>query len=254
MISYKAPAKRKSGWIAWTIILALVLFAIAGASVYVVRYSIAQGVSAAKDSFLSSYNAAKDETYNQYHDVAFHYSEAEHHVSNDVTISISTVKEKSALEVLRVSDVVYIISDSEETKSGTTAWLKVPGTGVFTVNLTAAEYVVDNDRHTVLVRVPQPELDSKNIAIDLDRIEILHFSENVWSIDNSIRSGEELIRNQLSEAMQRIQEDFEVNEQYSKLAEASAEAMIVALIKGINPDIENLEVRVEFYRNRNLGF
>ena len=107
--------------------------------------------------------------------------------------------------------------------------------------------VIDNDRHSVLVRVPQPELDSKNIAIDADRIEVLHFSENVWSIDNSMRSGEELIRNQLSEAMQRIQEDFEANEQYSKLAEASAEAMIAALIKGINPDIADLEVRVEFY-------
>ena len=247
MSSRKVPSKRKGGWIAWTIILALVLVAIAGASVYVVRYSIANGVSAAKDSFLSSYNSAKDETYNQYHDIAFQYSEAEHHVSNEVTISLHAIKEKSALEVLRVSDVVYIISDGEDTKSGTTAWLKVPGTGVFTVNLTAAEYVIDNDRHSVLVRVPQPELDSKNIAIDADRIEVLHFSENVWSIDNSMRSGEELIRNQLSEAMQRIQEDFEANEQYSKLAEASAEAMIAALIKGINPDIADLEVRVEFY-------
>lgn len=247
MSSRKVPSKQKSSWIAWTIILSLVLVAIAGASFYVVRFSIENGISIAKDSFLSSYSAAKDETYNQYHDIAFQYSEAKYHVSNEVTISIHAVKEKSALEVLRVSDVVYIISDSEDTKSGTTAWLKVPGTGVFTVNLTAAEYVIDNDRHSVLVRVPQPELDSNNIAIDAEKIEVLHFSEKVWSVDSSMRSGEELIRNQLSEAMQRIQEDFEANEQYSKLAQASAEAMIKALIKGINPDIADLEVRVEFY-------
>lgn len=95
--------------------------------------------------------------------------------------------------------------------------------------------------------LPQPELDSNNIAIDAEKIEVLHFSEKVWSVDSSMRSGEELIRNQLSEAMQRIQEDFEANEQYSKLAQASAEAMIKALIKGINPDIADLEVRVEFY-------
>lgn len=247
MSSRKVPSHKNGSWIAWTIILALVLVAIAVASIYVIRYSITNGVSTAKESFLSSYNAAKDETYNQFHDFAFQYSEAKHHVRNEISISIHAVKEKSALEVLYVSDVVYIISDSEDTKSGTTAWLKVPGTGVFTVNLAAAEYVIDNDRHSVLVRVPQPYLDSKNIAIDAEKTEILHFTENVWSIDNSVGSGEKLILKQLSEAKQRIQEDFEANEQYAKFAEASAEDMIAALIRGINLDIADLEVRVEFY-------
>ena len=34
---------------------------------------------------------------------------------------------------------------------------------------------------------------------------------------------------------------------YSKLAEASATSMLAALIRGINPDVEDLEVEVEFY-------
>lgn len=245
MSSRTISSKKNGGWIAWTIILLLLLSVIVIASIYVVRYSIANGVSTAKDSFSTSFEAAKDETYSQYHDMAFQYSEAEHHVSNDVTITIRAVKEKSALEVLRISDVVYIIDDGEETKSGTTSWLKVSGTGVFTVNLSAAEYVVDNERHYVLVRVPRPELDSSNISID--NFEALYFSENTWSSSNSVKSGEDLARNQLSEAKQNIQEDFEANEQYSKLAEASATSMLAALIRGINPDVEDLEVEVEFY-------
>ena len=101
--------------------------------------------------------------------------------------------------------MVYIIDDGTETESGTTSWLKVSGTGVFTVNLTAAEYVIDNERHYVLVRVLKPVLDSSNISIE--NFETLYFSENVWRNDNSVRSGEILARNQLSEAKQKIQED-----------------------------------------------
>lgn len=234
-----------SGWIAWTIILCLVLFAIVIASLYVVRYSIKNGITTATNSFDSSFNSSRQETYDKYHDIAFQYSEADHHVKNDVTISVNAVKEKSALEVLRVSDVVYIISDGDNNNASTTSWLKVSGTGVFTVNLTAAEYVVDNERHYVLVRVPRPELDPSNISID--GFEILHFEENKWTSSNSVKSGEELARNQLSEAKQNIQEDFEANEQYSKFAEASTKSMLAALLKGINPDIADLQIEVEFY-------
>lgn len=245
MSNRRTPSQKNGGWIAWTIILMLVLCAIVIGSVFVIRYSITNGVSTAKDSFLDTFENTRNDTYTQYHDKAFSKSEAEHHVSNDVTISIRAVKEKSSLEVLRVSDVVYIITDGTDNESDTTSWLKVSGTGVFTVNLTAAEYVVDNERQHVLVRVPKPVLDSSNISID--NFETLYFAENIWRSDNSVKSGEALARNQLSEAKQRIQEDFEVNEQYSKLAEASTESMLAALIKGINPEVENLQVEVEFY-------
>lgn len=75
----------------------------------------------------------------------------------------------------------------------------------------------------------------------------MHFEENKWKKENSVKSGEELARDQLSEAKQRIQEDFEANEQYSKLAESSTKSMLSALIKGINPDAKELQVEVEFY-------
>lgn len=245
MSSRTKSSKRSGGWIALSIVFALITCLIAIFSVFIVRHSISKGVSTAMDSFQEAFEESKEDTYKKFKDAAYKLSESGYHVSNRVAISIHAVKEKSDLNVLKVNDVVYIITDKNDTNSGTTSWLKVSGAGVFSVNLTAAEYVVDNERQYVLVRVPRPVIDSSNITID--NIETLHFEENKWSNENSVKSGEELARDQLGEAKQRIQEDFEANEQYSKLAESSTQSILAALIKGINPDVQDLKVEVEFY-------
>ena len=241
----KSPFRGKHRWITWTIIYTVLLFCIICACYFVFQYSIKKGVKAATSSFYDNYSTTMDDTYTQFHDIAFHISEEANHVSNDVIITISSVKEKGDLEVLQVSDVVYMISDSKDSKSGTTCWLEVSGTGVFTVNLSAAEYVVDNARHSVLVRIPSPELNANRIRID--NYEELLFKENVWNRNNSVYSGDSLSFDLLNEAKGRIQEDFEANEQYYKFAKQSAESMISALIKSINPDVKDIEVKVEVY-------
>lgn len=255
MSNSKSVSRRKNAgehWIVWTAILAAIFVLIVVSSVLVIKRSVFLGVSGAKDGFSDAYENACDSTYQQFWETAYNISEESHHVSNDVAISISSVKEKSNLEVLKVSDVVYIISDADDTKSGTTSWLKVNGTGVFTVNLTAAEYLVDNNRHYVLVRIPSPVLDSDNISID--SFESLFYKENKMNFSNSVQNGERLAQAQLNEARQQIQEDFLASENYDKIAKSSAESMIVALIKGLNSDISDLQVNVEFYKTEaNMG-
>ena len=245
-MNHKGKSSNKEGnWIVLSLIFIVTMFIVAVASVFIVRYSIKKGVSTATDSFQEAYNESKDETYEKYKEMAYELAEKGYHVSNRATISLYAVKEKKDLNVLRVNDVVYIIKDKNDTKSGTTSWLKVSGKGVFSVNLSAAEYVVDNARQFVLIRVPRPVIESSNISID--ETEILHFKENKWSRENSVKAGEELALEQLGEAKQKIQEDFESNEQYAKLAESSTKSMLEALIKGVNPDAEDLKVEVEFY-------
>ena len=245
MSKKKESSTNNSSWISLSVVFVVVMFIVLLASIVIVRYSIKKGVSTATDSFQEAYKESREDTYTKYKDMAYKMSESGYHVSNRVAISINAVKEKSELNVLRVNDVVYIITEKNETKSGTSSWLKVSGKGVFSVNMTAAEYVVDNTRRHVLVRVPRPVIDSSNISID--KTEILHFKENKWNSENSVKSGEDLARDQLGEAKQKIQEDFESNEQYAKLAESSTTSILEALIKGINPDIEDLNVEVEFY-------
>lgn len=245
MNSLKKSSWKSSGWIALSIAFVLITCLIVLLSVFIVRYSISKGVSTAKDTFKEAYEESKADTYEKFKEAAYKLSESGHHVRNRVAISVHAVKEKAELNVLKVSDVVYIINDKNETKSRSVSWLKVSGAGIFSVNLTEAEYVVDNSRQYVLVRVPRPVIDSSNISIE--NAETLHFEENKWKKENSVKSGEELARDQLSEAKQRIQEDFEANEQYSKLAESSTKSMLSSLIKGINPDAKEIQVEVEFY-------
>lgn len=241
MGSWKASSKNNGAWIVWTIILTLVLCTIIVASICIVRYSIANGASVAVNTFQTSFQASESEAYTTLHDEAYQYAEAANHVSNRVTIKIDEIKNKAALEVLRISDVVYVIENGENTK-GTVSWLKAYGTGVFTVDLKAAEFVVDNERHSVLIRVPNPEL-----SADIDKLTPIRYSENTWKIDNSIKSGEKLALEQAKEAKQKMQEDFEGNEQYAKLAKMSANSMLTTLIRCANPKVEDLQVEVEFY-------
>jgi len=189
MSLHRETSRKSDGWIKLVIVFSVALILIIVWSVVEIRRSISSGASVATAAFDSSFDSAREETYKQYHNLAFQYAENEHHIHNDITISINAVKEKSELEVLRISDVAYIISSSEDNKAGTTSWLKVYGTGVFKVNLAAAEFVVDNERHHVLVRVPSPKLDPDYIGID--KFEILHFEENKWNANNATRSGEE---------------------------------------------------------------
>lgn len=246
MSNAKSTSHRKThdnGWLIWSVILSVILVIICVASIFVIKRSVILGVSAAKDRFSDVYSSARTDTYQDFWDTAYRISEASHHVKNDVAISIGAVKEKSNLEVLKVSDAVYIVTDAKDTKSKTTSWLKVNGTGVFTVNLTAAEYLVDNSRRYILVRIPMPILDS----ISIDSFEPLLFNEKKWNRNNSVKNGEDLAQEQLREARQEIQNDFLKNQDYTTYAKNSAKSMIPALIKGLNPDIPDLQVEVEFY-------
>ena len=67
------------------------------------------------------------------------------------------------------------------------------------------------------------------------------------NFSNSVQSGERLAQAQLNEAQQQIQEDFLASENYEKIAKTSAESMVEALIKGLNSEISDLQVQVEFY-------
>lgn len=176
----------------------------------------------------------------------YNIGEASNHIKNRGYISIESVQEKADLEVLKVSDVEYITNEKEEDK--VTSWLEVPGTGVFTVNLAMGEFIVDNERHYVLARVPKPEIKAKNIEIETQKVKILAYENNRWCFDNgSVEEGEELVLEQLSEAQTKIQEDVQSNERYFEIAKSSAENIIKQLIKSINEDVSNLDIEVEFF-------
>lgn len=189
-------------------------------------------------AFLVLFSAIKLWSYNM--------GEASNHVKNRGTISIESVQEKAELEVLKVSDVEYITNEKKEDK--VTSWLEVPGNGVFTVDLSMSEFIVDDARHYVLARVPKPEINAENIEIETQKVKIIAYENNHWVFDNgSVEEGEELVRKQLSEAQTKIQEDIQSNERYFDIAQTSARNNIKQLIKSLNEDIPSLDIEVEFF-------
>lgn len=221
-------------------IVILVLMVVIGP--IVVKKGIEDGANAFAESFHDSYVVSKEEAVKNAMDKAKAFVDEHFHVSNQVEISVNNIQAEQKLEVFKVSDVVYVVTEND---NSTVSWLQVQGSGTFTVDLSMAEYVVDNIHQYVLVRVPKPALESKDIAIDSWKS--LLFRENKWNVFRSASSGEGLARDQLAEAQSQIQNHFLENESYFKMAESMAISMIQRLVSSANVNAPDIQVEVEFY-------
>ena len=209
-----------------------------GLCVYFFGATVAKGASAAHDAYIAAKEHTEKSIYQMFYDAA----EARYHTSNEVTISVESIREEANLEVLRVSDVEYIVQEGDDTNKGITSWLEVPGEGVFTVDLKASEFVIDNQHHYILARIPNPVLSNCEI-IYKDAVQ-LEYKNNFTN--DSIKDGEDLARTQYKEAYIKIWTEFTSNQQFFLAAQSAAKTMVTNLIKSFNPDIPDLVVDVEF--------
>ena len=201
------------------------------------------GATYLADSYNHSYETEKEETYKKKYESYKENAERKHHVSNRVNIYLENIQESQKLEVLKVSDVEYIINNKEDNKGNIVSWLEVPGEGTFVVDLKAGEYVIDNEHNHVSVRVPYPEL--TNVKIDYSNVNKILFKDDLFN--GSYKEGEDLARQQLGEPELLIRKEFTSNQNYYISAQNSARTIISNLIKQLNPDNSELSVDVEFY-------
>jgi hypothetical protein len=94
-----------------------------------------------------------------------------------------------------------------------------------------------------LIRVPEPTLE--NFTIDYSGVELLNF-EKGGVLTNSAKIGEEMARDQLEDAELRIRENILENQDYYQMAQESTEKILKNLIEKLNPDLQDLNVEVEF--------
>lgn len=223
-----------------SLIVLLVVFAAAA----IVLWS--QFLSRASNAANTAYQTArKDESetvYADYYQNSYTSAEAKFHVKNRVTINVESLSTEPKLEVLRVSDVEYAIVDSEEDGGNVSSWLEIPGIGIFTVDLSAGEFIVDESRERVLVRVPQPKL--TQLTLDYENIKELFWNQGYRNY--SYRDGENLAQSQLNEGYMQLQNYMNSNEKLFLNAKDSAVNMITFLVKELNPAIPDLQVEVEF--------
>ena len=189
------------------------------------------GIGSGYDAaYIAAYNKAKDK------------AEKAVHVKNRISISLGNIRETANLRVLEVTDVVYIIENESDNDDGITAWLEVPGNGCFTVDLQTSEFLVDDERQEVVVRIPEPRL--SDFTIDYASVNRLDFQNS--GANDSIKVGEDMARKQCQKAYSELHSAFVSNPEYMKNAKKSAENILKNLIRQINPEVPDLKVIVEY--------
>lgn len=225
--------------------------------VYLFLDTFTVGAGAAIDSFSTAKDKAAEEVYQSFYDKSYDAAEKAHHVSNNVSISIGDLMEEQKLEVLKVSDVIYETPGPKDRRwledlianitdifgSEVISWLEIPGNGVFTVNLQAGEFIIDEERQYVLIRVPSPEL--TEISIDYENVELLLFEEG-GVFKNSAKYGMDKAVEQLQSAESRMIQNVNDNQEFYKRARDSTEKILVNLVKQLNPQLPDLSINIEF--------
>ena len=212
-------------------------------------------IAGVNETFFATKEAVKEDTKNHFYDVAFEFSESAHHLSNDITIQIQGITEMRNLEVLNVFLTDYQIWPEQDSSGGildvvtdplmgdAEAWIRFNGIGTFTVDLQNTEFILDEQRQTVLIRVPSPVMDQ--VLIQQDNDDVLYTSD-AGLFNNSSDTGNQLILSMTQKAQQNMTAKARSNPEYYAQAKASAEKAITQLIKNLNPNLSDLTVEVEF--------
>lgn len=228
------------------IILAVVLAILLCVCVYLVIDTISIGTKAVNDAYDEAKSNAISDTYNAFYERSYTDSEKAHHVKNVAAISVGNLREVQKLEVLKVYDVVYNSKEVENDKlfsADIDAWLEVPGYGVFTVNLHASEFIIDDERQYVLVRVPVPELST--FDIDDAGVAMLHYTENNGFTEQP-KAGVDLAEQQYKEAYIEMQERIRGEQEYVNKAKNATKNVLKTLVTQLNPQLPELVVEIEF--------
>lgn len=206
-------------------------------------------------TYHSAKDTAKQETEESFYNAVFELSESAHHLSNDITIQIQGITEIRNLEVLNVFLTDYQVWPEQETSGGVLdivvdpligdaeAWIRFDGIGIFTVSLQNADFILDEQRKSVLVRVPSPVME--RVLIQQDEDDVLYTS-NAGLFNNASDTGQQLVLSLTQKAQQDMTAKARSNPEYYAQAKASAEKTITQLIKNLNPDLPDLTVEVEF--------
>jgi len=207
------------------------------------------GANKAKNNYLTAYNTAydtaKNSTYEKYRQAGHDVGYENYHVKNEVDIYVGDIQECSNLEIMKVSDFDYAISNKSDNAEKIDSVFEVTVTGTYCVNMQLSEFIIDNKNNSVTVRVPNPVLTDFT-----SKYEMLYFSKNGTILNifdkGNYREGEDFAIQQLTECKAEIMHSLEYNQENNRNAEESARSVLTNIIKRLNPEIPDLKVYIEF--------
>lgn len=205
-------------------------------SILLYRLGISRIVQSTADAYTSTSSEVFNNTYSEYYNLG----ESDYHLSTNAEITIQSIREIDNLEVLTVASKVFIPSNDGK------IWSEISGSSNFFVNMQLAEYIADSARKYILVRIPKPTLSENLQLIDWKEYDFTNggILENIKS---SIKDGVDFAVEANGQAKEQILNNLRTNQDYPQRARESAKMILTSLIKGINPDIKDLTVDVEFY-------
>ena len=243
--------KKSTGFLWYGIMGILVLLIL-----ILTKDTIEVGTEAVKRSYQNAKDKASNEVYENFYAKGYEDGWDIYHVTNKAVIDVGQIQAETNLEVLTFYDVAYEVPQNNENddlisklanivKSPLQTWLEVPVKGTFVINLKMAEFVVDEARQYVLIRVLPPEIDDKTFGIDGQNVRLLYVEQGGVLKDDA-KSGVEKIRGQLEDAERRIRLKIENDQSVCKSAKESTVKILTALVKKLNPDMPDLQVEIQF--------
>lgn len=243
--THKSKRKSSSGMLRKLTIVAIFIFFIG--SILILLGSCSKAKTSSKKAFSSVYNDTKLQTYNNFKQKAFDYFEEQNHVSNQAKLTIGNIKEENSLEVLSVSDSWVKISDPDEDEDRTTRWVEFNATGVYTVDMSVSEFIIDDYNNYIFVKLKTPQL--SHIALDNNTKAYLYkYKKGFVELNGDYDSGVRMMLDDRAEALDKLTEQLENNDANLALAKSSTENLIRTFIKNINQDmnLKDSNIQIEF--------
>ncbi len=211
-----------------------------------IRFSFAFDTAAqnCKSAYNQSQSNAADAVYQAFYDKSYAFAEQRHHLTNHVDIVVESLKEEASLEVLSVTDSEVNIQKADKSNGNVESWLQVTGTGIFTVDLAQADFIADNDRQFVLVKLPKPQF--SRFHLDSEEQKLLVNKNGFWK-NGSYQEGYKISDSQRSECETLIKNHIRKTPRYFSAAKTSATRIVTDLIQSLNPDMPDLQICVEFF-------
>lgn len=203
--------------------------------------AIKTGAEALKKQYRTAYENNRGSTYDSFERSAYNLAKKYYDVSSEVEISVSELEEVANLEVLDAFATAHIVQNRDKSNGNVTLWLEVNGKGTFVVNLKAAEFIIDNVRHHVSVRVPYPEL--TDITEINRKLEL--FEDDFWN--GSFKDGVDMVIAEGEKGRLQIEKALITNQEIYENAKKAAQNIISNLVKQINPNVSDLSVDVSFF-------
>ncbi len=213
-------------------IIAIVVFGVLG----IVFFSISFGVTKNRcsETFDTIYQDTRQNTYNEIYQTVFDFYEGQNHVSNIATISIGNIQEENALEVLSVCDSWIKVSPESDDDI---RWVEFNATGVYNVDMSRSEIMIDDYNKYVYVKLETPKL--CHISVDTDaKVYLYKYNTSLLKWNGNYEAGTNEYLSDRSEALDVLTEMLERNDENLDKAKKSAESLIRTFIINVNPNLK----------------